>query len=481
MKKILLFLLFAIPNVVFSQYPGYTDQTRFDNLIYFNSFDSLGDNTRLISLNGTTGTYTVGNGYMDITGINSSTNAVPSFGPRLTGLLDSSYYEITIELAILSGNPRISTGYGSNDQDLPLISSRIKVRLWKGLSYPLPNLDAVCIKATSVSAVRIFEIRIEKGPNIEQNLFQRGAVRLGTNASTTSLTTNEVAIGPNAVTTAVNQIAIGTNATIGGVRTIKIGTGTASGANEIVGIGNAQNITLQAVVIGDSASATLNSAMGAPGGPDVTAIGETAYAGAWRATAIGGHAIAGMVSSTAIGTGAVTYASHGIALGRGSYIPFVASSTIFSNTIMAENDKVYLNNGGWHRADPPPNGISMSVTKVPSSLINRYCGPDAFDARATPADFNISAGHTAIVAGLATGSGESGEVQFRIGTGNNGPNVKDTELVAAVVRSEQSITPGKTHLWLYDPATATLKQVLKADKPAAAGTNGIRGVARLSL
>lgn len=265
-------------------------------------------------------------------------------------------------------------------------------------------------------------------------------------------------------------------------------------------------------------------------------IGNSIYNASARTTVIGEESVGVGQSGTTIGSGAEGYTIHGITLGRGGYnpnYPHPTGSAAWSggDAFLFEAADMYGRNGSWHRSPQPVSGQSRLEYPGNTSRYFAVHGPDAFDSRhpqwtnsfsysqydivfhndsswfsltnsnlnsaptitnsnwyfwqrdnqGPASEFNVPGAPLNLVAGKATGSAESGAVNLVVGVGNNGPNTKDSDLVAVQVRSEQSITPGKTHLWLYDPATASLKQVLKADKPAAAGTNGIRGFARLSL
>lgn len=266
-------------------------------------------------------------------------------------------------------------------------------------------------------------------------------------------------------------------------------------------------------------------------GGELMAIGNAAIAGGWRTTALGAESYAAGQSSTAIGSGSEALVSHATVIGRGSVLlPYPWNGTVLNtNAVSFEANKLYMANG-WASILPTP--INSDQTRAEPNSISEIeiHGGDAYDARFpayaagttyalydkvysagsvyyslsggnignTPASspaswslimtepkgaaatFNEAGRNLGLYAGLATGSGESGSVKVYVGTGNNGQNTKDTALSALEVKSEQGIVNGKTYVWIYNPETSTMTQVL-VKKATNSGTNNIIGFPRLSL
>lgn len=266
-------------------------------------------------------------------------------------------------------------------------------------------------------------------------------------------------------------------------------------------------------------------------------IGNNTYNASARTTAIGEESVSVGQSGMAIGSGAENYTTHGMALGRGAFnpnYPHPTSSPTWDGggTIVFEPQDLYGSNGKCHMTPEPISGQSRGSWPGNTGRYFAVHGIDAFDARhpawssavsysvndivhhndsiwfsknnlnlnSTPSitntanwyfwlrdnqgatsEYNVPGAPLKLVAGLATGSGESSSVQLVVGRGNNGPNTKDSERVALEVRSEETITAGKSYAWLYDPATSTMKQILIKAKPASSGTQNIIGFNRLSL
>ena len=300
-----------------------------------------------------------------------------------------------------------------------------------------------------------------------------------------------------------------------------------------VTIGNSASSTMGgAVTIGDRAQTGGIAIWGATlSGGELMAIGNAAMAGGWRTTALGAESYAAGQSSTAVGSGSEALVSHAAVFGRGAaLLPYPWNGTILNtNSASFEANHLYLANG-WASILPTP--INSDQTRAEPNTIAEVSihGGDAYDARFpayaagttyalydkvysagsvyyslsggnignTPASspaswslimaepkgaaatFNEAGRNLGLYAGLATGSGESGRVKVYVGTGNNGQNTKDTVLSALEVKSEQGIANGKTYVWIYNPETSTMTQVL-VKKATNSGTNNIIGFPRLSL
>ena len=196
------------------------------------------------------------------------------------------------------------------------------------------------------------------------------------------------------------------------------------------------------------------------------AIGANSISNAWRSLAVGGGAFANAVSSTALGTGAYANDIHGLAIGRGSWVPDQPDFGFYVGMAIGGDlaDNLYLGNSWGHVFPTTPSGMGLG-TVVPSTKEIKFHGWDAFDARPSPSDLNVGGGDLGLYAGRATGTGESGSINFYVAEGGNGANVKDADVKAGEFRSEQAVTDG-THFYLLNVATGTMQRV----RIGAAGT-----------
>lgn len=187
-------------------------------------------------------------------------------------------------------------------------------------------------------------------------------------------------------------------------------------------------------------------------------IGHEASLNDGRQTVVGAKAIANAVSQTIIGMGAIGFQSHDVVIGRGGIGPTTSQLTQ-TDQIYFSNDGLWLGNGWANYFDTPSNGITLENTPNLKDVGSYIFGRSAMDARANPTVFNQIGGDKNLVAGLATGSGESGSLKFHVGFGNNGQNTHDSFKVGVEVRSQENIQIGETYLWLYNPWTANIQQV----------------------
>lgn len=321
---------------------------------------------------------------------------------------------------------------------------------------------------------------------------------------------------------------------------VQLGKGTSmnyspTGAESIefpVIIGNGALAKDAAVVIGDSAKGGGFPYFGASqSNGEITAVGLHTFAGGWRTTAVGAESAAFGQSSTAIGSGAEALTTHSISLGRGSFVgryPHNSATNETNNTAAFESKALYLANG-WASVLPSPINSDQTRIEPNTILETEIHGGDAFDARYPQytggttykandivydggflyaSKVNSNTGNTpltsltqwtqlmaepkgaqatnsengrnlGIYAGRATNTGISGKVSIYVAEGTNGSNVKDTPKAALEVRSEEGITAGKTHLWVYDTTTSTMKQV--SIKKPTSGTKGVVGFNRLQI
>jgi hypothetical protein len=270
------------------------------------------------------------------------------------------------------------------------------------------------------------------------------------------------------------------------------------------------------VVIGTGARLTDDGTFGIASSLDNgTVVGVEAKGYGSRTTVVGEKSHAAGQSSTTLGYGAFASNVHGISIGRGSVIMSAGSTRNALNTKALD---LYLGNGWAHRIPTTPALTEGEQTADPSTIEVKIHGKDAFDARYpayssgttyqtgdlvrytddgiyyslqnsnsgnTPSssslfwrlvytdpnsdgaqgDYNVSGGDIALYAGRATGTGESGSINFYVAEGNNGQNTKDTPLKAGEFRSEEAVTDG-THFYLLNVATGTMQRV----KIGAAGT-----------
>ena len=227
-----------------------------------------------------------------------------------------------------------------------------------------------------------------------------------------------------------------------------------------IAAGNGASATLtQSIAIGDGAKAEFDNTYGGSAGPEAVALGETSRALAWRAVALGGNAYAGSTSTTAVGAGVTVLDIHGTGLGRGAYVPDPSVVGFDVENVLggSATTNLFFSNGWGHNFDTPVSGIGIgSVT--PSSIEIKLHGQDAYDARASASDFNVPGGDFGVYAGRATGSGESGSINFYVADGDNGQNTKDTDVKAGEFRSEDSATTD-THFWLLDVSSGTMYKV----------------------
>lgn len=265
-------------------------------------------------------------------------------------------------------------------------------------------------------------------------------------------------------------------------------------------------------------------------------VGNNIYNCSARSTAVGEESVSVGQSGTSIGSGSENYVTHGISIGRGSYNPNyphpTGTSSYSGSGIVVEPQDLYGGNGSWHRSPEPISGQSRGGWPGNTNRYFAIHGIDAFDARhpswssafsyelndivfhndstwfsktnsnvnniptitnttnwyfwqrdnqGAASEFNVPGAPLKLVAGKATGSAESSTVDFIVGTGNNGPNTKDSDRIAMQIKSQENITAGQSYAWLYDPATSTMKQILIKAKPVTAGTQNIIGFNRLSL
>lgn len=217
-----------------------------------------------------------------------------------------------------------------------------------------------------------------------------------------------------------------------GTSPVLIGSGitTAAGLQNSVVVGAAaitQDGQTNTVVIGTAAKAYLDGTYGSTGNAQV-AIGETAFAGSWRAVAIGGHAQALAVSSNAIGYGAYTRSSHGSAFGRGAYIDKANTQVFYTG----------LGGGDWwfggvaaawnNPAMPGGEVIDNSAALTAESVISKIHGISGRDANATPTLTNIKGGILRLLGGCSTGTANGGHLELGVtlpgGASNNTENAE---------------------------------------------------------
>ncbi len=504
MKKILFIfsILLIFSGSVFSQF-GTVDSVGLYPFKRLYGHDFTSNITGVTGFNAGSVSHDATNGYLNIISTSADKGAEFTSFSSISG----KNYMISVNVADIGSGARVMSQWGGPTQQL---KNGGNFFFFTGPASPGAFGREIIIALSAADTVRVKELEIYE-VNLNPFFFSSlSPISIGPGVSNTGL--NSIAIGTNLGSGNTNSIAIGNTATAGqnaigiGVSTnapntdgIAIGNGAAAstGVSGIAIGKNASSLVNQGVAIGEgaitntgtgvaiglNAEAILNTTYGAAGGPENTAVGETAKAWGWRATAIGGNSLAGTTSATAIGAGAMALGSHAVALGRGAYSP-EASKGITAPIVIGGDlaHDMYIANTWGHKYDAiPPSGISISSYPNPSENEVRIHGHDAFDASSTPSDFNVNGGDIALVAGLATGTGESGSINFKIGFGNGQGNVKDGTRIAAEIRSEEGITAGKTYLWLYDPATSTMKQVLIKQKNAAAGTNGIVSYQRLSF
>jgi hypothetical protein len=443
--------------------------------IYWNDFGETTDGTAIfggsdITLNGNgTATYTGGSGGAPVV-INGG------------GYRDSTYLEVCFYIEV-SENILIQGVWGSETtKDTITQSGHYCFNLYRG-KQAISALDGVTFSSVDNSAYTItfdyIRVKYIDKPNPLLIYKTDETIRIG-DGSIAAL--KSVTIGNEAITSAQSDIAIGDN----------------SESNSGVSIGK-YSIAKESTVYGGT------------GGPDKTAIGDYAQALTWRATAIGGHSIAGAVSSGAFGTGTVSLRTHGLAINRGAYVPRdIGQNTIKVNASIGDwvDADIYFGNGWAHRFSQPPSGISADGSLTPSIYEIKIHGYDATDAREicwsvdstynlndfvqssnivykslvgsnvgnTPASspsqwmvmyttengcpdsYNIDAGDIALYAGRATGTGESGSINFYVADGNNGQNTKDTPVKAGEFRSEEAASTD-THFWLLDVGNGTMYKV----------------------
>lgn len=234
---------------------------------------------------------------------------------------------------------------------------------------------------------------------------------------------------------------------------------------------NAKTDQQGSVVVGAEANGNHDGTYGCAGGNDQTVVGYAGRGYGWRTTALGAWSAAGGQSSTAIGAGAVALTSHSVALGRGA---FAANVPGLAGILTTDVKKIYFGNSYAHRYPTHPlndKDYGLEVADVPpgnpSTIEIEIHGQDAFDARATPSDFNRPAGHLGLYAGRGTGTGAGGEVRFYtapVATGT-GQNDKNPALPAA--KFDASAVPNDgTRFWLFDIQSNALKRVRVAPPDA---------------
>jgi hypothetical protein len=369
-------------------------------VLYYNDFSSVSDITRQI---------------LSFNAIRTHSGTQMKIKPATTGtfgvylyetlLKKEGYYWLYLDLEIPSGDTvTVSAQQGSSNYVIASGTGEYEVML-RANSFAGNFTDAIFVRSTDADSFYINEIRVIQFPDLRDFLFS------------------------------------------------DLGKGVFLGSGS-----DAQDS--DGVAVGKNASARVNNLYGAAGGPERTAVGETAKALGWRATAIGGNAYAGTTSSTAVGAGATSLAVHGTAIGRGAYVPHPDSTNFVVNNVIGGDlaHSLYIANTWGHQFETPPGGIGISSYADPSTNETKIRGHDAYDARATPSSFNVGGGDFGIYAGLATGTGESGSINFYVGEGDNGQNTKDTPVKAGEFRSEDAATTD-THFWLLDASNGAMYKV----------------------
>lgn len=209
---------------------------------------------------------------------------------------------------------------------------------------------------------------------------------------------------------------------------------------------------------------------GQANGNQQVSLGRGSRSYGWRCTALGYDAWAGNVSATAVGSSAIAAGTHSVAVGRGAIASLNNSTVIGSrsnrNFWMGCNQANYLDDNG----NPIPDEGNLNQQNIDTQLR----GPDCGDWRQTPDPtvINKDAGHISICGGVATGSGTSGEVRFKTGTGTPGVNVQQTLTIAGKFDASTGVD---TRFLLLDVTTGTIKRVsFGADDSAGAGFKVLR-------
>ena len=477
------------PNYNIPYYEAVEDISLSQGALYGNSFN---DNINGVLTFGITQPTKPVAGYMDLT--TTTGGQVVSFGAG--NFRDTMTFDAYIDIEIVTNPVVIVSVWGTGDKSgAQTISATGKylLRFQRAGSQATSALNGLCMYGTSGTRIKVNSIKI-----VEVNA-------------------NPYALLPT--------VTLGKNSTA-----VELGGG--ENLEYPVVMGYQASAGIAGVAIGDSAQISGYSYFGAlQGGGEATAIGINAVAAGWRNTTVGGEAIAAGQSATAIGAGTEALTPHSLALGRGAMAGRYPHNSVIYETegaMVTESHDLYLGNG-WAGILPSPLNSDQSRGEPNATTAVRIHGVDAFDARYpqysagttysithavydagavytslvnsntgnTPASspsqwkkimdepkgaaatFNQNAGDLELVAGRATGTGESGKVNIKVGMGNQGSNTKDLERIALQVKSQESISAGQTYVWIWDTQASTLKQVL-VKKPAS-GTKGVVGFSRLAI
>lgn len=219
-----------------------------------------------------------------------------------------------------------------------------------------------------------------------------------------------------------------------------ISLGTSIGNSVIIGKSAiaADNQT-QMTIIGVGAKGFLDPSFGSSGSGQV-AIGESTFAGAWRATAVGSYAQALAVSTTGYGYGCQVTGAHGSVYGRGGYNP-LGAATVFYNGVSGFDFYFGAVGSTWtNSAMPGSETPDLSTGLNAGTTVTRLIGIPGKDYKPTPTLTDIRGGHVQLEGGASTGTAVGGEVRLATSPASGASsNNLNAQVVMLTVKGDYTI------------------------------------------